>query len=120
LHIIIKAAIPAGRRRNCVELYSSERYMTMTGDVYNDKPIEYRQELASSLWAQMRGNTNVGSYDGNAPQTLEDAQIIERARSAANGEKFDALRSGRWSDYYPSQSEADFAFIDIIAFYTQN
>lgn len=27
---------------------------------------------------------------------------------------------GRWNEFYPSQSEADFAFIDMVAFYTPN
>jgi hypothetical protein len=39
---------------------------------------------------------------------------------AANGDKFRDLFEGNWDRYYSSQSEADFALIDIIAFYTQN
>lgn len=120
LHIIIKARVPTGRRRNFIELYSSERYMTMTGDVFNAAPIAEHQELAQLLWAQMGGGADKVVYDGNAPQTMTDAEVLEKASNAANGEKFTALRTGRWSDYYPSQSEADFAYIDIIAFYTQN
>lgn len=120
LHIIIKAKIPQGRRRNSIELYSDERYMTMTGDVFNPKPIEDRQELADILWTQMGGGNDKLVYDGNSPQIHSDDEIIQRALNAANGAKFEALRSGRWTDYYSSQSEADFAFIDIIAFYTQN
>src|SRR5579859_2041844 len=34
LHIIIKGNISAGRRRSKIEVYSSERYATMTGNVY--------------------------------------------------------------------------------------
>src|SRR6185295_15015589 len=36
------------------------------------------------------------------------------------GDKFVKLLKGEWQDLYSSQSEADFAFIDILAFYTQN
>lgn len=49
-----------------------------------------------------------------------DEEVIARATAAANGDKFADLYAGRWQDYYPSQSEADFALVDIIAFYTQN
>jgi len=31
LHIIIKGTVPAGRRKNSVEVYSSNRFFTMTG-----------------------------------------------------------------------------------------
>src|SRR5882757_5807195 len=39
LHIIIKGKIPQSRRRSKIEMYSSGRYATMTGNVYNNKPI---------------------------------------------------------------------------------
>lgn len=32
-HIIVRGNVPAGRRRGKVEVYSSQRFMTMTGDV---------------------------------------------------------------------------------------
>lgn len=35
LHIICRAKIPHGRRRNGVEIYSSGRYFIMTGKVYH-------------------------------------------------------------------------------------
>lgn len=121
LHIIVRGHAPTGRRRASIELYSCERYMTMTGNVYSDKPIAARQDLIQMLWGQMGGDSDVVHYhDGNAPQTMEDAQLIERALGAMNGEKFRTLLEGRWQELYSSQSEADFAFIDIVAFYTQN
>lgn len=120
LHIIVKGHVLNGRRRSSIELYSSERYMTMTGVVFNDKPIVERQSLVQLLWAQMGGGAAAEMYDGDSPETLTDAQVIERGLAAANGVKFRGLLEGRWGEFYPSQSEADFAFVDIIAFYTQN
>src|SRR5262249_23589499 len=49
-----------------------------------------------------------------------DESIIAKASTAANGHKFQALFAGNWNGCYRSQSEADFALINIIAFYTQN
>ncbi len=121
LHIIVRGHIPTGRRRESIEVYSTERYMTMTGAVFNDKPIAARQELLQLLWAQIGGANDVVQYhDGNSPETMDDDALIERALSAINGEKFRTLHEGRWKEIYNSQSEADFAYIDIIAFYSQN
>lgn len=121
LHIIVKGAIESGRRRSHIEIYSSHRYMTMTGNVYRDAPIRDYNDLLQVLWQQMgSGSKAVEHYAGLAEATETDEQVIEAATNASNGEKFAALYSGDWQQYYPSQSEADLALIDIIAFYTQN
>ena len=120
LHIIVKGKIPSGRRRSSIEVYSSARFFTMTGNVYNNVPIAERQELLTSLWQQMGGPAETNSHHGDSPETETDQQILDKASRAVNGDKFIALYEGRWQEYYPSQSEADFAFVDIIAFYTQN
>jgi hypothetical protein len=119
-HVICKAHIVRGRRRSSVEIYSSLRYMTMTGDVIADKPIAERHELANALWAEM-GKDSAGNLVAiDAPQTEDDNMIVVKAMNAANGGKFTRLMQGQWEQDYPSQSEADFALIDILAFYTQN
>ncbi len=121
LHIIVKGQLPSGRRRSFIEIYSSGRYMTMTGDIYRDAPIKEQNELLNVLWSQMgSGNQAAAVYAGLAEAKETDEVVIQRATDAANGEKFADLYAGRWQDYYPSQSEADFALVDIIAFYTQN
>lgn len=121
LHIIIKGHVPRGRKRSNIEVYSSGRYMTMTGDVFDDKPIEERQSEFQILWSEMGVGTPVYSDHDDAPQTADDAEIYHRASNAANGGKFVSLWNAQWAEVgYPSQSEADFALIDIIAFYTQN
>ena len=120
LHIIIKGELPHGRRRSAIEIYTSERYMTMTGNVYHDVPIQPRQELLSLLFEQMGGPAATYSYGEDQAEREPDHVIIERAMNAANGDKFSELYAGDWTNMYPSQSEADFALVDIIAFYTQN
>lgn len=122
LHIIVKGKVPAGRRRSKIEIYPSLRYATMTGNVYNNKLIiNERQTLLTQLWEQMgSGPVAQSLYRGDEKELYDDKTIIERATSAVNGDKFVKLSSGNWRDDYTSQSEADFAFIDIISFYTQN
>jgi hypothetical protein len=90
--------------------------------LYNPAPIAHRQELLDILWAEM--GPEVPVYDMAAisqKEIFSDNEILQQATNAANGEKFTKLILGDWSSLgYPSQSEADFALIDIFAFYTQN
>lgn len=128
LHIIVKGSIEAGRRRSYVEMYSDARYMTMTGDVFNDAPIHNRPGEIAQLWQSLGGGVALHYYEGTMPQMESDEIIVERARNARNGDKFSALYDGEWRDYFGpqfghdgiGQSEADFALVDILAFYTQN
>ncbi|QXN71406.1 DNA helicase [Rhodobacter phage RcHartney] len=121
LHIIMKADIPTGRRRGKIEIYSSARYMTMTGNVYRPGPIVAQQELATSLFEQLgKGKAATAYFAGLEEPTETDDEVCNRAFRAANGEKFGELWAGRWEAFYGSQSEADFALVDILAFYTQN
>lgn len=121
LHVIVKGSVPAGRRRGSIEVYSSQRYMTMTGDVYRACEIEPRQAELTQLWEQLGGFRSNTSNNVDEPQREDDATVIDRASRAANGQKFEALFKGEWIALgYSSQSEADFALIDILAFYTQS
>jgi putative DNA primase/helicase len=49
---------------------------------------------------------------------LTDEQVISLARSAKNAAKFEALWQGDISGY-ASHSEADQAFVSLLAFYTR-
>lgn len=120
IHIICKGSLLSGRKRSAVEVYSSVRFMTMTGDIFRDAPIVDEQPLLNILYAEMGKCMQMEFYDGNAPQREDDQIIINRALAASNGDKFEPLLRGDWGGAYPSQSEADLAFINIIAFYTQN
>lgn len=122
LRIVCYGQIPSGRRRANVEIYSSKAFLTITGNVYNPAPIAHRQELLDILWAEM--GPEVPVYDLAAisqNQLFTDQEILKQATNAANGDKFCKLMIGDWSSLgYPSQSEADFAIIDMFAFYSQN
>lgn len=119
LHIICKGSIPSGRRKDALEIYDSERYMTMTGDVWKNEPIREHHEYSNLLWAELGGCASVDTSTVNKTQTRSDDEIWSLATNASNAEKFLKLFNGDFSEY-PSQSEADQALINIIAFYTQN
>lgn len=122
LHLICKGTVPAGRRRSKIEIYPHDRYATMTGNAYGGRTkIADCQVVLTQLWEQMgSGPVAQSMYNGTEKEKEDDATIIERARNAINGDKFIRLHKGEWQDFYNSQSEADFAYIDIVAFYTQN
>ncbi len=87
LHIIVKGAIPSGRRRSFIEVYSSLRYMTMTGDIYRNSPIKGYDEALNILWGQMgQGSVAVAHYAGIAEAKESDEEIYNRALAAANGD----------------------------------
>jgi hypothetical protein len=84
-------------------------------------PIADRTDLLKQLWDQMgSGGPATLLFKGDDQETYDDKTIIEQASNAVNGDKFQQLLLGRWQDIYPSQSEADIAFINIVSFYTQN
>jgi hypothetical protein len=122
LHVICKASVPAGRRRDCIEVYSSARFMTMTGNIYANKEIAFRQTAISELWTSLEGtNANLAFAAHSVPATSTDLDIYNQASSATNGQKFLDLWNGDIHTYhYGDHSRADFALVDIIAFYTQN
>lgn len=119
-HIIIRGRIAGGRDRGHVGVYSTERYLTFNGDVVRNAPIADYQHFLDLLVAEMpedgRGIEleDIGGY-------LTDRELHEMAVGAANGAKYDELCRGDWQAMgYPSQSEADFALMSIIAYYTRD
>jgi putative DNA primase/helicase len=65
------------------------------------------------------GDRSTGSTTGpdlnGLPAALQD--IVESAKSANNGYRFTQLWRGNWDGNYPSHSEADMAFCDMLAFW---
>ena len=120
LHIISLGISPSGRRRHAVEMYSTARFMTMTGNAFNPGPILDRQAAIKWLYDEMGGAPVVQQFTGEYYDAEDDATVIAKVLNAANGDKVRDLVSGNWQHHYPSPSEADFALIDIIAYYTKS
>lgn len=117
-HIIVRGKIPRGVKRGKVEAYSAHRFMICTGDVVRNTPIADHQILLDQLFAEMARNTTVLVEHES---TIDDQEIVEMAMRASNADKFNALCNGEWGALdYPSQSEADFALLSILAFYTRD
>lgn len=121
MHIICKAQVGRGRKRHPVEVYDRARFITFTGNVAWALPIDYRQREVEDILSNMPQDAEIFSaHNGLAPEAGSDREIWDRAASAKNGQKFQDLWNGQYMLHYSSQSEADFALVDILAFYTQN
>lgn len=125
LHIIAKGSVPSGRRQKHIEVYSSKRFFTMTGNVYLDKPIVECPDLLMKVWTELG--------DGKSPPPITllnvkysnggDQEIIDRALNAANGSKFKALWDGDGSFLKggdQSGSAIDQALVNFLQFYTKD
>ena len=117
VHIIVKGSIPKGVNRDSVELYSSQRYMITTGNVFKKLPIVDCQELLTRLYEQMKPLSASVELEEVA-MTTEDNGIIEMAMAAANGGKFVELC--RSIPDGNQNSEMDLALLSIIAFYSES
>ncbi len=123
-HCIVMAKLPGkGRRRGNVEIYDNARFFTFTGNVISRGPIIDRQQMTADLWQSLGGTeTEETKNVGTETETRSDDEICEAAKAAVNGAKFERLFSGDWETDYgdKSQSEADFALVNILAFYSRN
>lgn len=126
LHIFVFGQIPGTvRRKGNVEMYSDRRYFTVTGDMLPDSHpvVENRSaEVVKFYDSYLRAETaTVSANIVNRPVSAERMSaenVIQRAALAKNGEKFFALMGGDISDY-DSQSNADLALCNMIAFYAE-
>lgn len=123
IHIICKGALPAGaRRKGNVEMYSSGRYFICTGDIYNQN---YTKVVDCTETIKILHSKYLPS---DAPKfeprrveiiDMDDQDVIDKARNCKSGYLFSMLYSGSWQGVYSSQSEADLALCNHLAFWTQ-
>jgi len=129
IHIICKGKLPPGRRRkDPVEMYETGRYFCMTGRVLDDAhtEIEERTEQLAIVHAKYvetkKTQKNEAENIKNASNSevfLDDEKVIEIALNAKNGDLFAELMNGNWKGRYASQSEADIALCNLLAFYSR-
>ena len=120
VHLVMRGSIPCGVRRDKVEIYSDQRYIIFTGNVLRHSPVSDCQALLDGMFSQMGKLTNEQGELIEEDPIVDEATIWGMATRASNAEKFVALCDGGWEALgYPSQSEADYALISMLAFYTR-
>lgn len=134
LHILVHGSLPAGssgRKRAAktafsdagetaaIEIYDFGRYFTITGNQVAMTPdtLEERTEALAELHARA---FPIVDTKAAPPKTLSDDQLLFKAKRASNGTRFALLfDAGDWKAAgYSSQSEADLALCNWLAFWT--
>lgn len=117
-HIVCKGTVPGNLKTKKVEIYCQKRYIIFTGNVVRKNPIIDQTEILNQLFLEIGQEKKEEEVElkETAP-TQTDQEILETALRASNSEKFEDLWNGKIENY-PSQSEADFALINLLAFYT--
>jgi hypothetical protein len=108
VHIIVKGALPngvTGRKKGNVEIYTSGRYLTVTGQRLKNAPVAVEPRQAEIQWL-------IDHY-------FTDQELLDRAFAAKNNDKLHRLFDGDISAY-PSQSEADLALCSMLAFWASD
>ncbi|WP_135855167.1 phage NrS-1 polymerase family protein [Halorussus salinus] len=136
-HVLIKGDLPEGRnRRGSFELYETARFFTVTGDHVEETPtrVARRQDALSAIHREYVQDTDDSSEAEPDPREgadedpttdgprevdvdLADEELLEKAMNASNGAKFERLWKGNTGGY-DSQSEADMALCNMLAFWT--
>lgn len=114
-HIWLRADVGAGKRRDGVEIYSRERFIICTGNVVHDRPIAERQKFAVNMASQMRSD-EADDHNLRPDQPGDDMDVCVAAVAIEDGGELGRLMRGDWQGRnYPSQSEADFALMKMLA-----
>jgi len=127
LHVIVEADLPPGRRRrkgkgeSKIEVYDTGRYFTVTGDHWPGTPQEIgeRQAEIELVYEAIFAPEPEPPRESATPQPvdLDDRDLLDKATSADDGARFTQLWNGDISGY-DSQSEADLALCNLLAFWT--
>src|SRR5699024_9730758 len=125
IHIIVKGELPAkGRRRGNVEIYDKGRFFTMTGNHiggYNhitDDSDYNRLGFLHSKYVKPKEVERIENETKGFGNDVEPTDLIDLAKKSKNGQRFTILFEGGWEQFYDSQSEADMALANDLAFWT--
>jgi hypothetical protein len=105
-----------------VEVYDSKRFVVLTGDRIGEhrEPLKRQEQLewlCQRLWIKAeRMNTRPPSE--SRAHDLEDQVLLDRARNARTGAKFTKLFDDGDISGHESASNADFALLNMLVFWT--
>jgi putative DNA primase/helicase len=127
IHIIGKGKMPGTRRRKGdVEMYDSGRFFAITGNIFGpghdianipdaNMKYLYHRYLEPKV-VDMPNKTTTATFD--EMPNLSVPEIVEAISNSKQAGKFEKLYRGNWEDDYESQSSADMAFANMLAFWT--
>lgn len=105
IHIICKGTIPKATKISSLglEIYTKGRFFTFTGNRLFEYPAGIFNR-AAEIQALQSGYSKI-------------AEILKAINKSKDAVRFNRLFSGNWSGDYPSQSEADLALCNKLAFW---
>lgn len=113
VHIICKGELPKDRKFSSldVEMYSGNRFFTITGNIIPGckNSIKERKDEILKIFEEL---------DRAEKEHKQERALLDRIKKSNDNEAFFCLYAGKWQDVYPSQSEADLAFCNKLAFWT--
>ncbi len=109
IHILCKGKIARACKISKIglEIYTKGRFFTVTGNRLENYPAELNEctEALKSIFSR---------FVDKAPAN----DILSLMANSKDAERFQRLYSGQWQNDYPSQSEADLALCNKLAFWT--
>lgn len=124
IRIFIKGTLgdQTGMHRGKIEIYDKGRFLTVTGNYLPQygNLIEDRQEQLNQLVLKLNSVNKTQQLKKASNKVMSDANIelvLEKAFRSQNGQKIKDLWSGSWSEWYPSQSEADLALCNYLVYW---
>ncbi len=129
IHILVRGTVASGIRRRvpnaphpeaAIEMYCERRYFTITGNHVDGTPTTVEAcSVLASLHAELSAPKAAQKQSATPAEDVStsDEALLEKAMHAKNGATFLALWQGVTSGY-ASQSEADLALCNLLAFWT--
>ena len=102
-------------------MYDKARYFVMTVNIYKEKrPIIECTDTIKILHNKYLAKPVSSALPIKIEKiNMRDEELIDKARESKTGGLFELLYTGQWEGLYTSQSDADLAFCNMLAFWTQ-
>ena len=119
LHIIVKARLTGkGRKKDHVEIYDVDRYLTVTGNavVGTSTAVEGREQVVRTMYDQIEA-IEVALKKETATESSTSTEDAEASGLVVTDpdKKFDDLMRGDWQEHYPGVSEAVSGLVCMLA-----
>jgi hypothetical protein len=124
LHIFVRCngkPYEKGRKKDDFEIYSDDRYFTITGCQLEETPneiVEYPVELVRELCDPFLPEVKPQVIYHSTTTDLGDDDILAIISHSSQSHKFNMLWAGSVSEYGGDASRADLALASILAFYS--
>jgi putative DNA primase/helicase len=129
LHVICRGVIPSSIKTKEIEIYGDSRYCAITGKaIFPNEPGNKQAEIdVLYQWLVNKRQKGKPERQAQLPQgdylcSLSAREVIDKATNAKGGDVFAQLYAGDWQHLNigdGSQSSADLAFCNRLAFWCQ-